>query len=149
MHKVPTYQELINEIMHPTDKKALPDRMAPQLRGLQQLSRFDDSEASLDLAGEQDKIQKERATEATLHNLGPSETASVARSQSQSSWNTNTPVSQTRHPPQAAPQGFGTSTNASMHSIHTPPGGTPNKSPRGVQAHRVNLHYGRQVYMKR
>jgi hypothetical protein len=108
--------------------------MATQLRGLQQLSRFDDSEASLDLAGEQDKIQKERAREATLHNLGPLDTASVARSQSQSSWNTNTPVSQTHYPPQAAtPQGYGAST-ASMHSIYTPPGGTPMAS-TGVFQH--------------
>jgi hypothetical protein len=144
MHKVPTYQELIDEIIHPTDKIALPDRMATQLRGTQQLSRFDDSEASLDLAGEQDKIQKERATEAALHNLGTSQTASVARAQAQSnrsaassrtlSWHTNTPVSQTQHPPQAAtPQGYGAST-ASMHSIYTPPGGTPMAS-TGVFSH--------------
>ena len=33
MHRVPTYEELVYDtITHPTDKIALPDRMATQLR---------------------------------------------------------------------------------------------------------------------
>ena len=58
MHKVPTYVEMVREtITHPTDKIALPDRMATQIKGLQQLTRFDDNEASLDLGAEQDKYK--------------------------------------------------------------------------------------------
>ena len=55
MHKRPTYEEMVRDtITHPTDKIALPDRMATQIRGLQQRTRFDDNEASLDLGAEQE-----------------------------------------------------------------------------------------------
>jgi hypothetical protein len=42
-HKKPTYDEMVIEsITHPTDKIALPDRQATQLRNTPQLTRYDD-----------------------------------------------------------------------------------------------------------
>ena len=48
-HKKPTYEEMVKEtITNPTDKIALPDRTATQLRNTPQLTRYDD-ERLLDL----------------------------------------------------------------------------------------------------
>jgi hypothetical protein len=42
-HKKPTYDEMVIEsITNPTDKIALPDRQATQLRNTPQLTRYDD-----------------------------------------------------------------------------------------------------------
>ena len=71
MHRMPTYDEVLYDtVLHPTDKIALPDRMATQLRNTHQLTRFDEVDETPDLAGEQAKIAKERLRQAALHELG-------------------------------------------------------------------------------
>jgi hypothetical protein len=69
MHRKPTYEEVIRDtITHPTDKIALPDRTATQIRNLPQLTRFDDDN-SLNLNEEQEKIAKERTRELEVRNI--------------------------------------------------------------------------------
>jgi len=83
MHRVPTYEELVYDtITHPTDKIALPDRMATQLRNTPQLTRFDDKESSLDLGADQERIAIQRAREVSLHNMATTGTISHARADS-------------------------------------------------------------------
>ena len=55
-HKKPTYDEMVIEsITHPTNKIALPDRQATQLRNTPQLTRYDD-ESLLDLNSDNQHI---------------------------------------------------------------------------------------------
>jgi hypothetical protein len=69
MHRKPTYEEVIRDtITHPTEKIALPDRQATQIRNLPQLTRFDDDN-SLNLNEEQEKIAKERTREIEVRNI--------------------------------------------------------------------------------
>jgi hypothetical protein len=85
MHRVPTYEEIIYDtVLNPTDKIALPNRRASQLRSLPQLTRFDEVDETPDLAAEQDKTTKERIKEQTFRGmgLGSNETLSVARAES-------------------------------------------------------------------
>ncbi len=55
-HKRPTYAEMVKEsITNPTDKIALLDRQATQLRNTPQLTRYDD-ESLLDLNSDNQHI---------------------------------------------------------------------------------------------
>ena len=129
MHRVPTYEELVYDtITHPTDTIALPDRMATRLRNTQQLTRFDDNEASLDLGAEQENIAKQRAREAALHSLGGGGggggTASHARSESDASMRSAMSGPSSRGPPSDHPA-FG----PAMHPIHGHPAFGPSSHP--------------------
>jgi hypothetical protein len=69
MRKVPTYDELSRDtITDPTDRIALPDRMAMQMRNTPQHTKFDD-DTYLNLSDEQKKITKERIKEVEIRNL--------------------------------------------------------------------------------
>ena len=84
MHRRPTYDEVIYDaILNPTDKIKLPDRMATQLRNTHQLTRFDEVDAPIDLAAEQDKITKQRLKTVTLEGMGvgPNETIALKRAE--------------------------------------------------------------------
>ena len=71
MHRMPTYDEVIYDtVINPTDRISLPDRMATQLRNTHQLTRFDEVDETPDLAGEQDKISKERLKGIALQQMG-------------------------------------------------------------------------------
>ncbi len=65
-HKKPTYDEMVKEsITNPTDKIALPDREATQLRNTPQLTRFDD-ESFLDLNTDNQQIMMEQLKQIAL-----------------------------------------------------------------------------------
>ena len=65
-HKKPTYDEMVKEsITNPTDKIALPDREATQLRNTPQLTRFDD-ESFLDLNTDNQQIMIEQLKQIAL-----------------------------------------------------------------------------------
>ena len=82
-HRVRTYDEIIHDdVLFPTDKIKLPDRMATQLRNLPQLTRFDEIDATVDMAEDNAKVAKERAREPAFQNLmGPGDTRSIRRAQ--------------------------------------------------------------------
>ena len=97
MHRRPTYDEVIYDaILNPTDKIKLPDRMATQLRNTHQLTRFDEVDATIDLAAEQDRITKRRLTNVALEGMGvgPNETMALKRAEAhkatQTGWGTQT-----------------------------------------------------------
>ena len=54
MHRMPTYEAIIYDTLHSTDRINLPDRRATQLRNTHQLTRFDEVDETIDLATEQD-----------------------------------------------------------------------------------------------
>ncbi len=65
-HKKPTYEEMVKEsITNPTDKIALPDREATQLRNTPQLTRYDD-ESLLDLNSDNQHLIMEQLKQITL-----------------------------------------------------------------------------------
>ncbi len=65
-HKRPTYEEIVKEtITNPTDKIALPDRQATQLRNTPQLTRYDD-ESLLDLNSDNQHIMMEQLKQISL-----------------------------------------------------------------------------------
>ncbi len=65
-HKRPTYAEMVKEsITNPSDKIALPDRQATQLRNTPQLTRYDD-ESLLDLNSDNQHIIIEQLKQITL-----------------------------------------------------------------------------------
>ena len=88
MHRVRTYDEIIHDdVLFPTDKINLPDRMATRLRNLPQLTRFDEIDATVDMAADQEKIAKARVREQTFKDLGvgPDDTQSIKRAQNPTS----------------------------------------------------------------
>ena len=65
-HRRPTYAEMVKEsITNPTDKIALPDREATQLRNTPQLTRYDD-ESLLDLNSDNQHLIMEQLKQITL-----------------------------------------------------------------------------------
>ena len=78
MHRMPTYEEVLNDTLHSTDRINLPDRRATQLRSSHQLTRFDEVDETPDLADEQVKITKEKLTRLAFESLGGDETRSEA-----------------------------------------------------------------------
>ena len=61
MHRVRTYDEIMHDdVLFPTDKINLPDRMATRLRNLPQLTRLDELDATVDMAADREKIAKAR-----------------------------------------------------------------------------------------
>ena len=65
-HRKPTYEEMVKEsITNPTDKIALPDRQATQLRNTTQLTRYDD-ESLLDLNSDNQHIMMEQLKQISL-----------------------------------------------------------------------------------
>jgi hypothetical protein len=65
-HRKPTYAEIVKEaITNPTDKIALPDRQATQLRNTPQLTRYDD-ESMLDLNSDNKHIMMEQMKQIAL-----------------------------------------------------------------------------------
>ncbi len=65
-HKKPTYAEIVKQtITNPTDKIALPDRQATQLRNTPQLTRYDD-ESFTDLNADNQSIILEQLKQITL-----------------------------------------------------------------------------------
>ena len=73
-HRKPTYAEIVKEtITNPTDKIALPDRQATQLRNTPQLTRYDD-ESLLDLNSDNQHIIMEQLKQITLRQAFSSHT---------------------------------------------------------------------------
>ncbi len=65
-HKRPTYADMVRgTITNPTDKIALPDRMATQIRNTPQMTRYDD-ESFIDLARENNNIIIEQMRHTTI-----------------------------------------------------------------------------------
>ena len=88
MHRVRTYDEIIHDdVLFPTDKINLPDRMATRLRNLPQLTRFDEIDATVDMAADQEKIAQARVKEQTLKDMGvgPDDTQAIKRAQNPTS----------------------------------------------------------------
>ena len=84
MHRVRTYDEIIHDdVLFPTDKINLPDRMATRLRNLPQLTRFDEIDATVDMAADQEKVAKARVREQTFKDMGvgPDDTQAIMRAQ--------------------------------------------------------------------
>lgn len=77
MHHRPSYDELLDSILHPKDKIDLPDRRASQLRKMQQLSMFDDI-SFLDLREQQENIAKEQTQQINLNRIIDSANTSAA-----------------------------------------------------------------------
>ena len=65
LSRVATYDEMINEIQHPTDKIVLPNRLARRLRETPQLSQLDDINES-ELAEQHDKISVNKMRDAEI-----------------------------------------------------------------------------------
>ena len=88
MHRVRTYDEIIHDdVLFPTDKINLPDRMATRLRNLPQLTRFDEIDATVDMAADQEKVAKARVREQTFKDMGvgPDDTQAIMRAQNPTS----------------------------------------------------------------
>ena len=70
MHRMPTYEEVLNDAMFSKDRINLPDRRATQLRNSHQLTRFDEVDETPDLQEEQVKITKEKLKNIALAGMG-------------------------------------------------------------------------------
>jgi hypothetical protein len=80
MHRVPTYDEIVDEAtIHPIDKIKLPDRQATFIRNLPQMTRFDEVDDPADIGKEQDLIQQERQKQISLQRLPLGKTLSLER----------------------------------------------------------------------
>ena len=77
MHKRFSYDELLDSILNPKDKIALPNRRASQLRKLQQLSQYDD-ESFINLSEEQQNIAKEKLQQMNIQNLAQNTPLSIS-----------------------------------------------------------------------
>ena len=83
----PIIEIIHDDVLFPTDKINLPDRMATILRNLPQLTRFDEIDATVDMAADQEKIAKARVREQTFKDLGvgPDDTQAIKRAQNPTS----------------------------------------------------------------
>ena len=77
MHHRASYDELLDSILNPKDKIALPNRRASQLRKLQQLSQYDD-ESFINLSEEQQNIAKEKLQQMNIQNLAQNTPLSIS-----------------------------------------------------------------------
>jgi hypothetical protein len=79
MHRVPTYEELIQDtILHPIDKIKLPDRQATFLRNSPQLTRFDELDDPAIIEAEEAKITRARMQQLMAGGVIPPAAPSTA-----------------------------------------------------------------------